>query len=105
VVTETTEGITLAITVERSGKVIVGVLFSDGNVQAGVVCWVEPSGLGGIDIWGGNREQALILSVSVISIRINRKYLILLSIFVFGYYIIITFSTEKSAPEFRRSVI
>jgi hypothetical protein len=88
VVTETTEGIAWAITGGKSGKEIAGDSFSEGSVQSGLVCWVELSGCGGLDVGGENIEQALIVNVSVINIRATRIYTIFLAIFAVAYYII-----------------
>ena len=82
VVTETTEGIAWAITGGKSGKGMVGGSFSEGNVQSGLVCWVELSGWGDVGVSGGYIEQALALNVRVNSnIKAARIYLIFLGIF------------------------
>jgi hypothetical protein len=59
------------------------------------VCWVELSGCGGVGVGKEKIEQALIVNVSVISIRATRIYTIFLAIFAVAYYIIAIFFAKN----------
>ena len=78
--TETTEGITWATTSAMEGSGVADWLFSEGNVQLGLVGSVELVDGGGVDIWGGDTEQALKLNVKISSIRAIEICLIIFGI-------------------------
>lgn len=100
-VTETTEGITSATIGRKSGKGVAGSL-ANGNVQLGLVCWVELSDWGGLDVGERDRAQIPILNPTAISITKARMYF--LDIFRHAYYSIATSSTEDLCPDSRQSM-